>query len=76
MHSTVTLTRPAKRDTLSHLPAPTCPPKHARRRRLRQAGRMGEGWGEGSVQRIPPTRKSHPRTVRNAAIAPLVRFPG
>lgn len=37
MHYTVTLTRPP--GTLSHLPAP----------RLRQAGRMGEGRGEGSV---------------------------
>ena len=35
MHSIVTLTRPAMRDTLSHLPAP----------RLRQTGRMGEGGG-------------------------------
>jgi len=47
MHYTVTLTRPAWRDTLSHLPAP----------RLRQAGPMGEGRGEGPVWRIQPIRQ-------------------
>ncbi len=50
MHYTVILTRPASRDTLSHLPAPG----------LRQAGRMGEGRSEGSAQRIRPTLQQHP----------------
>lgn len=47
MRSIATLTCPAERDTLSHLPAPG----------LRQTGRMGEGRGEGSVSCNQPTRQ-------------------
>jgi hypothetical protein len=47
IHNTGTFTRPAERDTLFHLPAP----------RLRQAGRMGEGRGEGWLSRRLQTRR-------------------